>query len=97
MTNLKEIKKQIKDNLIDKVNDVLNGDEHNVQIHYARPNDVIEYLESLDDDKDIDVDFNSNSWTWDYWLTFSFNDKNYQISGDGYYTDSLNFSLNDGI
>lgn len=90
---LDKIRSEIKINMVEKIQDVLNKKVEEVSIHYVRPNDVIDYLEKLNDGESIDTDFDSNGWSWDFWIRFEYKDQNYMLSGDGYYNNTVNFGI----
>ncbi len=87
----KEVKSFVKSNMVKNIDSVVKGEKNSVKILYVRPNDVIEYLESLG--HNIDKDIDTNGWQWDYWITFDVEGNTYILSGDGYYYDSVQFSL----
>lgn len=91
MIDKDDIKSQVKQVMIDDIKFVLDGTIKSAQLLFVRPNDVIKYIESIGGEYDGEMD--TNGRCWDYWLTVSLNDKNYQLSGDGYYENSPTFSL----
>jgi hypothetical protein len=93
MEDIDEINAKIKENMVNKIIDVLNRKVENVSIPYVRPNDVITYLEKLNDGESIDTDFDSNGWSWDFWIRFEYKDQNYILAGDGYYDKAVTLSI----
>jgi hypothetical protein len=89
-----QIETLIREEMIKGIDLVLSGKKKEVEIPRIKPNDIIEYIESLGGENDDDS-FNTNGWEWDYWFTLKINGKNYDVSGDGYYNDSAYFQLSD--
>lgn len=85
-----EVKKQVKEWMIESIQKVLTGEEKEVDLLYIRPNDVIEYIESLGGEFG---EFENNGWEWDYWVSITYQGKTYGISGDGYRENSASFYL----
>ena len=93
MIDKDEIKSKVKEAMIQDIQSVLDGTIKQIGLLYVRPNDIIVYIESIGG-KNND-DFETNGWQWDYWLTLTIDNKKYSISGDGYYGDTVYFSLDD--
>jgi hypothetical protein len=89
--NLGEIKEAIKENREKEILTVLNGEKQIAQLLYTRPNDVIEFVESMGGEDMHDLD--TNGYQWDYWAHVKYKGEKYMISGDGYYNDSCSFRL----
>ena len=86
-----ELKKQVKDLMIQDIQSVINGEKENVSLLYTRPNDIIKYIKSLGGSSQDD--FDTNGWQWDYWFNITLDGNKYSVSGDGYYSDSASFSI----
>ena len=90
---LDNIRSQVKEAMIQGINEVLQGTEKEVTLHFVRPNDVVKYLDTVGWDGDNEMD--TNGWSWDMWQYVSVNDVWYQIATDGYYQNSVEFSYDD--
>ena len=88
--NLEEIKAAVKANREKEILSVLNGEKDEASLLYTRLNDVIKFVESQGGSDDQNVD--TNGWQWDYWAYVTHNNQKYMISGDGYYSDTCEFS-----
>ena len=54
------------------------------------PGTIVAELEILGWER---TEFDTNGWQWDYWITMSKGPVNIQISGCGYYGDSVELEL----
>lgn len=41
-----------------------------------------------------DQDFDSNGWDYDFWMTYTFEDKEYTLMGSGWYGSTITFKIN---
>ena len=69
---------------------VLNGELQYVKSSVLlSPNDVHEYLESIDLEQG---NFDSNGWDWDFWMSYTKDGVTYTLAGSGWYNNGLTFS-----
>jgi len=71
---------KIKQKLIDKLNDVENGEIIEMYIPYGIAEDILE-----NNGFEIIKELDTNGYQIDYWVTFSKNNIDYKVSGDMYY------------
>ena len=91
---LDNIRSQVKEAMIQGINEVLQGTENSVTLHFVRPNDVVTYLDtSFGCDSSDEID--TNGWSWDMWQYVSVNDVWYRLATDGYYQNSVTFSYDE--
>ena len=90
---LDNIRSQVKEAMIQGINEVLQGTEKSVTLHFVRPNDVVKYLEAVGCENSYDME--TNGWSWDMWQSFEVNDVWYEITTDGYYQNSVTFSYDE--
>lgn len=86
-----ETKQQIKDWMIEGIQSVLTGEVEHVELLFTRPADVSNYIKSIGGEDLNDMD--TNGWQWDYWMTFKVDDKDYMLSGDGFYGNTATFGF----
>ena len=61
-----------------------------LELPYMPPGTIVAELEILGWERS---EFDTNGWQWDYWITMSKGPVNIQISGCGYYGDSVELEL----
>lgn len=88
---LETLREQIRQLMIESINQVINGTIDSIELPYIRPGDVIQYIVSIGGN-DCE-NFDTNGWQWDYWMDVELNGKVYTLAGDGFYGNSANFSL----
>ena len=88
---IKELKEHILSEMEIGIKKVLEGEEKSVNLYFVRPNDVVNCVEKLGgiDEEERET----NGWQWDYWMYFSYKDNRYSLSGDGFYSDTCSFCL----
>ncbi len=92
--NKKDVEKQVIKWMEEDIQSVLSGKVKTIELLYVRPNDIISYINTLDK---ILINFDSNGYQWDYWIIFTYNNKNYKLTGDGYYNNSAILLLNENF
>ena len=78
------MKEVIIESMKTSIKKLLDDDSDMVKLPGIFPNDVIEFVEKELGGKHNE-DWETNGWQWDYWINFKINDKEYTLSGDGYY------------
>ncbi len=54
------------------------------------PNDIDNYLKEAGLQQ---TNFDSNGWDWDFWMGYRKDEKEYVLSGSGWYNNGLTFSV----
>jgi hypothetical protein len=88
---MEEIKNKVRELMIRNIQKVLTGEVKSIDLLFCKPNDVISYIESIGGE-DLD-DLESNGWQWDFWNNVKYDGLIYTMSGDGYYSDTMQFSI----
>lgn len=86
-----QLNKIIIEDMQKNVDKVLSGEINTIDLYYVRPNDVISYLETIQEQNYLD-DMEQNGWSFDFWITFWMDgkeDKKFVLSGDGIYYNHL--------
>ncbi len=86
-----QVKVQVSIWMKEGIQSVLDGRQDSVELLYCRPADVLRYIISIGG-SDLE-DFDTNGWQWDYWFNVVVKGREYNIEGDGYFSDSATFSL----
>jgi len=86
------IKDQVTKWMEEGIQSVITGKEKNAELLYCRPNNIIEYVQSIGGTWNEDLD--TNGCQWDYWIKLEIKGKTYIASGDGYYGCCASFELN---
>ena len=81
---IEEIIKNTQELFLDDVKKVISGEKDKTEGYPLCPQDAIDCLEKKLGFKDLD-EFDSNGWQYDYWIEVEFGEKEYIISGSGYY------------
>jgi len=70
---------------------VESGKEKTIELYHSTLSDIMNHLEAngFIDNEDMDT----NGWQWDFWRTVRKNGTHYQLSGSGYYGNSITFNL----
>lgn len=91
---MSNIKKQVDEYAKDfekEIDRVLSGETKSVTSEiWITPDNIHSYLEQKGFD---DQDFDSNGWDYDFWMTYTFKDKRYTLSGSGWYGSTITFGL----
>ena len=88
---LDKVRSEIKVAMIEGIKEVLSGSVESVRLHFVRPNDVVDYLETLGYDGTLE-DMETNGWSWDMWVDVDVNGVWYTMSTDGHYNNWVDFS-----
>lgn len=83
--NLSNLEDSLLTHIKPMIDSVLSGEQQSVELPFARPAQVFEYL-GVDD-----PDMNTNGWEWDYYARVTVNGVKYVLSGDAYYSLTCTF------
>ena len=83
--DVESIKSQINSSIKEAFEKLEGGSLDRIEIPFARPGRVADYLKDNGYEQLNGID--SNGWSWDYWITFLKSDKVYMVSGDGFYQE----------
>lgn len=90
MKTFHELKTKALDLARGAIQDVLSQKANECQILCLAPDDVMGLLIELGAESEQDME--TNGWEWDYWETWIWNNKTYQLSGSGFY-GQVTFSI----
>ena len=89
--DIKQIKTDCTKLMKQGIDGVLSGTVKSVDLFGVRPGQVEKYLKEQGIDTDHEME--TNGWQWDFWFIYHDDkDQAYQLSGDGYYNQSVTFT-----
>ena len=86
-----DLKKQVRELMIENIHKVLSQEIDYVELLYVRPNEFINYIESIGGE--LEKWEKPNGWEWDYSSIIKFKNVRYEFYGDGYRRSSMSFCI----